>query len=42
MRMSRTRPPKVIGFLIWEETVRSWVLVQKKALPRVWISVPNA
>jgi hypothetical protein len=42
MKMSRARPPKEIGSLIEEETVSSWVLVQKKALPRVWISVPAA
>jgi hypothetical protein len=39
MKMSRTRPPKEIGSLSEEETVRSWVLVQKKALPIVLISV---
>jgi hypothetical protein len=31
MRMSRARPAEEIGSFIWEDTVRSWVLVQKKA-----------
>jgi hypothetical protein len=34
--VSSARPPKEIGSLIEEETVRSWVLVRKKALPMVW------
>jgi len=39
MNTSSTRPPKEIGFLKDEETVNSWVLVQKSALPKVLISV---
>lgn len=39
MKMSSTRAPKEIGSLIEEETVSSWVEVQKKALPSVLISV---
>jgi flagellar biosynthesis/type III secretory pathway M-ring protein FliF/YscJ len=39
MKMSRARPPKEIGSFIWEDTVRSWVLVQKKAQKLVVIVV---
>ena len=39
MNTSSTRPPNETGFLIDDETVKSWVDVQNNALPSVLISV---
>lgn len=39
MGTSETRPAVETGFLIDDDTVRSWVVVQNNALPNVLTSV---
>ena len=41
-KMSRTRAGVEIGFGSWDETVRSWVLVQNSESPMLVISVRSA